>query len=168
MLVSKRRKLAQSLGRPDLAPRELTRKQTYDAFDFEINLRKKCLAVLEEMTLASDEDPISENKILICVVGDRMWQRFGIEREDYNLAMAKFKLIEDEFVLKRFDEVSNAVSEELKARLVGQYFQNPQEDERSGFASEAEMHGADSKSFIDVLMGKEADSSGDPATCIQD
>ena len=47
MMVNKRKKLAEGLGRPDLVPRELTRAQTYEAFDFEIELRLHCIEVLE-------------------------------------------------------------------------------------------------------------------------
>ena len=48
MIVSKRKKEAQRLCRPDLIPKELTRLQTLEAFDFEIELRMECIKVLED------------------------------------------------------------------------------------------------------------------------
>jgi len=47
MIVNKRRKLSQSLKRPDLMPRELTRAETYEAFDVETNLRMQIIDFLE-------------------------------------------------------------------------------------------------------------------------
>ena len=39
MMIKKRKKEALKLGRQDLMPRELTRDQTLQAFDYEIELR---------------------------------------------------------------------------------------------------------------------------------
>lgn len=36
------------MGRPDLMPRELTREQALQAFDYECNLRLKIIDVLEQ------------------------------------------------------------------------------------------------------------------------
>ena len=47
MMVNKRRKLAKSFGSQDTPPKELTREETYQAFDYEIQLRLQCIAVLE-------------------------------------------------------------------------------------------------------------------------
>lgn len=59
MIVNKRKKLAQNLKRADLAPRELTERETFEAFDLEIALRIKCIEVLEstapEMLKIEDE-----------------------------------------------------------------------------------------------------------------
>ena len=53
----------------------------------------------------------------------------GIEQEDYNLAIARHCLEEDEYVHKRNEEVERRVSEELRTRLIEPLFQNPQEDD---------------------------------------
>ena len=60
-----------------------------------------------------------------------MWQHLGIEHEDYNLAIARYHLEEDEYVLRRTEEVEMRVSEELRAYLIEPLFQNPQEDNMS-------------------------------------
>ena len=38
-------------------------------------------------------------KVLLCAKRDRMWAKFGIEAEDYNLAIDKHGLNEDDEVL---------------------------------------------------------------------
>ena len=51
-----------------------------------------------------------------------MWQGFGIEQEDYNLAVFSYNFEEDEYVLKREREVELKVSEELQARLIEPFY----------------------------------------------
>ena len=51
-----------------------------------------------------------------------MFGELGIEQEDYNLAVTKHQLEDDEYVLKRTNEVEMRVSEELRARLIEPLF----------------------------------------------
>jgi len=78
-IVNKRRRLAQVLNRPDLAPRELSEAETYEAFDFEITLRKNCIVVLEKAMVRSLEHLKEEDAIQRCLLMDRMWQHLRIE-----------------------------------------------------------------------------------------
>lgn len=51
-----------------------------------------------------------EDEILQCKMKDLMWQKFGIELEDYNLAIAKHNLIDDPEVQKRTEQVNSYIS----------------------------------------------------------
>ena len=42
----------------------------------------------------------------------------GIETEDYNLAIDKYALVDDEYVLRRTEEVDRCIGEELRQRLI--------------------------------------------------
>lgn len=57
-----------------------------------------------------------------------MWEKLGIEPEDYNLAIDQYELLEDEYVIKRQEEVDMRVSEDLRNGLIEPFFVNPQED----------------------------------------
>ena len=79
-----------------MLPRELTKLETYQAFDLEIELRIRCIQTLEQChpDLLKQEDEIQQ-----CIIKDEMWQALGIEKEDYNLAVTRYKLVEDPYVL---------------------------------------------------------------------
>lgn len=51
-----------------------------------------------------------------------MWQWLNIEKEDYNLAVDRHRLEEDEYVLKRTEEVDKRISEELRQCLIEPLF----------------------------------------------
>ena len=63
-----------------------------------------------------------EDEILQCKMKDLMWQKFGIELEDYNLAIAKHNLIDDPEVQKRTEQVNSYISQELRDRLIEPLF----------------------------------------------
>ena len=42
----------------------------------------------------------------------------GIEQDDYNLAIEKYNLVDDEYVMKKTDEVHEKISEDLRERLI--------------------------------------------------
>lgn len=78
--MNRRRREALQIGRPDLIPKELTREETLEAFDYECDLRLHIINVLEQ-TL-EDPDPTVTNQedvILRCLLKDRMFLKFGIE-----------------------------------------------------------------------------------------
>ena len=54
-----------------------------------------------------------------------MWEKLGIEPEDYNLAIDQYELLEDEYVIKRQEEVDMRVSEDLRNGLIEPFFVNP-------------------------------------------
>lgn len=89
-------------------PIDLSREQTFEAFNYEQDLRMKCISILEETK--SKEQLCEEDEVQKCLLKDRMWQQLGIEQEDYNLAMTKYKLEEDEHVLMRVEEVEKFIS----------------------------------------------------------
>mmetsp|Transcript_16744 Transcript_16744/g.21168 ORF Transcript_16744/g.21168 Transcript_16744/m.21168 type:complete len:90 (-) Transcript_16744:514-783(-) len=60
MIVNNRRKLAIQLNRTDLMPRELTQKETYEAFDVETNLRMEIIDLLEQVP---EQDIKTEDEI---------------------------------------------------------------------------------------------------------
>ena len=100
-------------------PRELTRDQTYQAFDLETDLRLQIIDYLEQVPAS---DIKTEDEIQRCLIQDRMWQMLRIEKEDYNLAIARHRLEEDEDVLRRTEEVEKRISEELRASLIEPLF----------------------------------------------
>ena len=65
-----------------MRPKDLTCDQTYQAFYFEIEMRLASIEVLEN----TQENLKIEDIIQRCLIQDRMWEKFGIEPEDYNLA----------------------------------------------------------------------------------
>ena len=110
----------------DLLPRELTQEEIYEAFDFECLLRIKCIEVLEQ---TDDQNLENENLVQRCLIRDRIWKELKIETEEYNLAIAHYKLVNEVYVLNRLEEVEKRVSEHLRERLIQPLFQNPQDDE---------------------------------------
>lgn len=89
------------------------------------------------------EDIKTEDEIQRWLIQDRMWKLLRIEKEDYNLAIAKHRLEEDEHVLRRTEEVENRISEELRACLIEPLFQNPQEDNFSEHLDSQFLNGTD-------------------------
>ena len=87
------------LDRPDLLPKELSREETLKAHDFEIDRRLETIERLEK--IFSPVELAHENVLNCCLLKDRMFAEFGIEPEDYNLAVTKYKLEEDENVQRR-------------------------------------------------------------------
>ena len=106
-------------------PKDLTRDQTYQAFNFEIEMRLDSIDVLE----STQENLKIEDNIQRCLIQDRMWEKLGIEPEDYNLAIDQYDLLDDEYVIKRQEEVDMRVSEDLRNGLIEPFFVNPQEDQ---------------------------------------
>ncbi len=118
--------MAYNMQRADLLPRKLNQEEIYEAFDFECALRIKCIEVLEQ---TDDQNLESENLVQRCYIRDRIWKALQIETEEYNLAIAQYKLENEEYVLNRLEEVEKRVSEHLRERLIQPLFQNPQDDE---------------------------------------
>ena len=103
-------------------PRELTRDETYEAFDCEIALRLRCIEVLEQ---TEPENLKMEDEIQRCLIRDKIWLTLQIEPEEYNLAIAHYQLEDDEYVSIKTKEVEDRLSEDLRARLIEPLFQNP-------------------------------------------
>ena len=100
-------------------PKELTRAETIAAFDYEIMLRMECIDILENTPKHQLQ---KEDEVQRCIIRDKMFAKMGIEQEDYNLAVNKHHLENDEYVLKRTDEVEKCVSEELRNQLIEPFF----------------------------------------------
>ena len=131
---------------------------TFRAFDFECEQRLHIIEILENIPSEALKE---EDEIQRCIIKDSMWLEFGIEHEDYNLAIDTHKLVDNEYVLKRTEEIEQKIGKELLARLIDQtLFQNPQDDnltQNEEFVTGEDYGDAASQSFKDLFMGKDED-----------
>ena len=108
-------------------PKELDEELTFRAFDFECEQRLRIIEILNNIT--SQDELKEENEIQNCIIKDMMWLEFGIETEDYNLAVDTHKLVDNEYVFKRTEEINQKAGEELLSRIIDTMVcQNPQDD----------------------------------------
>ena len=121
-------------------PRELTREETYAAFDLETDLRLQVIDYLETIHPGEIQ---RENEIHRCLINDIIWQKMQIEREDYDVAISKYNLVEDEYVLRRSEEVEERISEEMRQYLIEPMINAPQDDNISAHIDSQLMSGPD-------------------------
>ena len=65
----------------------------------------------------------------MALMEDRLWKKFGVEKEEYNQALSVQQFTKDPEVVMMLQEVEEKCPQELKAKIVAIFQTNPQEDE---------------------------------------
>ena len=71
----------------------------------------------------------AEYAVQEALLSDRIFLKYGVEKEEYNKAIMEHKLKDDPKVQRKLNEIDSMVDEDLKQKIVVQLF--PQEEEFS-------------------------------------
>ena len=83
-------------------PRNLSREEVYRVFEAEQELKIDAGHVLMNVPA---QELFHAQYIQLVMMEDEIYNRFGIEKEEYNLLLGKYRLIEDEQVQERIRDV---------------------------------------------------------------
>ena len=82
----------------------MTRKKTFEVFKFEQTLKLESMNALSRV---QDNEIQDEYIVQVALMQDRLFKKFGVEQEDYNLAITHHNMVEDPEVLRILKEVED-------------------------------------------------------------
>ncbi len=86
-----------------------------EIFKFEQQLKLESMAQLNRI---QDHEIKEEYAVQIAQMQDRLFKKFGIEQEEYNMAISYHELTKDPEVQKILKSVEDQQSPELKQRII--------------------------------------------------
>ena len=90
---------------------------------FELECKRDSIVMLNQ---TSPDNIQQEYTIQEALLQDKIFLKFGIEKEEYSRAIDKHKLKDDLSVQMQLDEINSMINEELKEKIVDQLF--PQDE----------------------------------------
>lgn len=129
MRVNLRRREAKSAAADDktvIRPQNLTRQQTMEIFDFHGDMQLEATNRLQQV----DERHLDEeHDVQDALFQDRVFLKFGIEKEDFQLAFEKHDLASDQSVQERHANIADSIPEDLTRRITEGWLSNQQGNE---------------------------------------
>lgn len=113
----------------------MTRKQTFEVFKYEQDLKIESMKALNRV---QDNQIQDEYIVQVALMQDRLYKKFGVEQEDYNIAISHHNMVEDPEVLRILKSVEEQYPPNLKQKIVQNLTQ--QEEEENGEYDEALRH----------------------------